>query len=258
MRLIGGCSIKAYARSFLRSLTGFARRGRSHESAASETGRLSHRELSETGRRPSETNMPRQSAVLAPRPIDLFVVWTTAAIQATGGGRTGQLNAYNLIVGSRRWISAEAWAECWGICQIAPGVNIMAMALLTGSRLSGLPGAGASLVGLLAPSIVATIILTRLYSGIEGTRLVQSGLHGLIAAALATSLLMSWRLANPIIRASRSRGAGVVSVALLVMVSCAVLIRTTQVPAFLLLLGGGIAMGITQWLDGRRPRSIDR
>jgi chromate transporter len=88
-----------------------------------------------------------------PKAFELLIVWLRAASQAIGGGGSGVLTAYNLMVDSRRWLSAESWAECWAICQIVPGVNIMAMALLTGSRLAGWPGAVASLTGLVGPSL---------------------------------------------------------------------------------------------------------
>jgi chromate transporter len=178
-----------------------------------------------------------------------------AAAQAVGGGGGSQLSSYNSIVVSRRWISPETWAECWGICQVVPGVNIIAMALLTGSRLAGLRGAGASLAGLVVPGVVAVLLTTALYSRVQGTELVHSGLHGLVAAAAAATVLVSWRVGSPVIRASAAHGRAVIVVAALVLVVSAVLIRTTEVPVFALLLAGGSAMAIAMWLSARRAKS---
>jgi chromate transporter len=189
-----------------------------------------------------------QSKAQPARPVDLLILWMQAAAQAVGGGGTGQLYAYNVMVVSRRWISPETWAECWGICQIVPGVNIIAMALLTGVRLGGLWGAGASFAGLVVPGIVATVLITGLYNRLQGTQLVHSGLHGLMAAAAAASIVMSWRLAAPVMRASAVHGRWVIAVAMLIVVSSAILIRATQAPVFVLLLAGGGAMAITMWL----------
>jgi len=179
------------------------------------------------------------------------MVWMKAAGQAIGGGGSGVLTAYNAMVAARGWLSAESWAECWAICQIVPGVNIMAMALLTGSRLAGWPGAVASLAGLVGPSVVATLLITIVYSRVQGLHVVQSGLHGLMAAAAAGSIMFSWRLASPAVRASLARGRLVFSVGLVIVVASAVLVRTTQVPVFVMLLTGGGAMGLTLWLDDR-------
>lgn len=175
-----------------------------------------------------------------------------AATQAVGGGGVGQLYAYNVMVVSRHWLSPETWAECWGICQIVPGVNMIAMALLTGARLAGVRGAGASIAGLVVPSTVATVLISALYGRVQGNPLVHSGLHGLMAAAAAASILMSWRLGTPVIRASAVHGRWVLAVSVLVAASAAVLLSTTHLPVFVLLLGGGSAMAITLWLADRR------
>ena len=193
--------------------------------------------------------------VIPARPIELLTVWMRAAAQAIGGGGSGVLSAYNTIVESRGWLSAESWSECWAICQIVPGVNIMAMALLTGSRLAGWRGALASLAGLVGPSIVATLAITVLYSRVQDLRLIQSGLHGVMAAAAAGSIVFSWRLARPAIRASWLRGAWTRGVTAVTVIGSAVLVHLTQVPVFVLLLTGGGAMGLTMWLGNRRARS---
>ena len=193
----------------------------------------------------------------SPRPLELFVVWMKASAQAVGGGGSGQLGAYNAVVTSRGWFSPEAWAECWGICQIVPGVNIIGMALLTGSRLAGFSGAGASLAGLVAPNVVLTLLLTALYTHVQGTPLLQAGLHGLMAAAAAASFLSSWRLARPVVRATAAQGRAALGVAVLILLAAAVLVRTTDVPVFGLLLAGGCAMAATQVVVGHMKRNQD-
>src|SRR5580704_8426039 len=93
-------------------------------------------------------------------PLQLFVVWLKAAGQGVGGAGTSGLSAYNDLVISRDWISADEWAECWAVCQLAPGVTTIAMALLTGSRLGRAAGAAASFAGLVVPSLFVTLLLT--------------------------------------------------------------------------------------------------
>jgi chromate transporter len=200
------------------------------------------------------TRLGGESEASAARPLDLFVIWMRAAAQAVGGGGGSQLSSYNSIVITRRWISPAIWAECWGICQVVPGVNIIAMALLTGSRLGGLRGAGASVAGLVIPGVVAVLVTTALYSRVQATQLVHSGLHGLVAAAAAATVLASWRVGSPVIRASAIHGRAVVAVATVVLIASAVLIRATEIPVFALLLAGGCAMAIAMWLSERRAK----
>jgi chromate transporter len=200
------------------------------------------------------TRLGGEAGASTARPVDLFVVWLRAAAQAVGGGGGSLLSSYNSIVVTRRWISPAAWAECWGICQVVPGVNIIAMALLTGSRLAGARGAGASLVGLVIPGVVAVLVTTALYTRVQGAHLVHSGLHGLVAAAAAATVLASWRVGSPVMRASAAHGRAVIVVAALVLVVSAVLIRTTEIPVFALLLAGGCALAFAMWVSDHRAK----
>src|SRR6202049_975038 len=103
------------------------------------------------------------------------------------------------------------------MCQVVPGVNLIGMALLTGSRLAGRMGAGASVVGLVAPGVIVAFFVVMLYTRVQGTTLLQSGLHGLVAAAAAASFLNSWRLGRPVVRASASDGPAVLGMAVVVI-----------------------------------------
>jgi chromate transport protein ChrA len=185
---------------------------------------------------------------------ELFVVWLKAAAQGVGGAGTSGLSAYNDLVISREWISADEWAECWAICQLAPGVTTIAMALLTGVRLGRATGAAASFAGLVVPGLFATLVLTILYAKVQGTALLQSGLHGLFAAAVAATLVNSWRLGKPMVRASALQGRAVLAMAVLVSLVAAVLILVTDLPVFALLIGGGLVMAATLWVSDRRGR----
>jgi chromate transport protein ChrA len=188
----------------------------------------------------------------------LFLVWLKAAGQGVGGAGTSQLSAYNDLVIAREWMQSEEWAECWAICQLAPGVTTIAMALLTGARLGRTAGAAASMGGLVAPSLVIAVLLTGFYAGVQGTTLLQAGLHGLFAAAVAATLVNSWRLGKPVVRASALHGPAVLTVAVCIAVASAALILITDLPVFALLLGGGVVMAATLWLVERRARTAER
>jgi chromate transporter len=190
----------------------------------------------------------------APRARNLFLIWLTVAGQGVGGGGASQLSAYNAMVTRRRFFTAGEWAECWAVCQVVPGVNIIALALLTGSRLAGVLGAAASVAGLLGPSVVITMAIATVYTQIAGSSLLHATLHGIIAAGVAASFMNSWRLARPAMRASYSEGATIVVVALAIALTAAILIERTQLPVFALLLGGGAAMATTLWVASLRVR----
>jgi chromate transport protein ChrA len=191
-------------------------------------------------------------------PLQLFVVWLKAAGQGVGGAGTSGLSAYNDLVISRDWISADEWAECWAVCQLAPGVTTIAMALLTGSRLGRAAGAAASFAGLVVPSLFVTLLLTIVYAKVEGTPLLQAGLHGLFAAAVAATLVNSWRLGKPVLRVSALKSPILLAVAVFIAIGAAVLILTTDLPVFALLLCGGAVMAAALWVTEGRDHKASR
>jgi chromate transporter len=190
----------------------------------------------------------------APRARNLFLIWLTVAAQGVGGGGASQLSAYNAMVNSRRFFSAAEWADCWAVCQVVPGVNIVALALLTGSRLAGVLGAAVSIAGLLGPSVAVTLVIASVYTQIAGSSILHATLHGIIAAGTAASFMNSWRLARPAMRASYSEGATIVVVAIVIALTAAILIERTQLPVFALLLAGGSVMAGTLSLASVRSR----
>jgi chromate transporter len=190
----------------------------------------------------------------APRARNLFLIWLTVAAQGVGGGGASQLSAYNAMVNTRHFFSAGEWADCWAVCQVVPGVNIIALALLTGSRLAGALGAAASIAGLLGPSVAVTLAIAGVYTQIAGSSTLHAVLHGIIAAGAAASFMNSWRLARPAMRASYSEGATIVVVAIAIALTAAILIERTQLPVFALLLAGGSVMAATLFLASLRAR----
>jgi len=89
----------------------------------------------------------------APTTLRVCAVWARIGLQSFGGGQAVQLYAYRAFVQKRRWLTSAEWADAWGFCQLIPGINLLALAALTGSRLVGTAGALAGVVGLLAPGL---------------------------------------------------------------------------------------------------------
>jgi chromate transporter len=178
----------------------------------------------------------------APTTLCICAVWARIGLQSFGGGQAVQLYAYRAFVQKHRWLTGGEWADAWGFCQLIPGINLLALAALTGSRLAGVGGALAGVVGLLVPSVVVTILLAAGYARIGSGRLVVSAVHGVVAAALGIVLLNSYRLIRPGLASSRAEGRGVIAVAVGVCAGSAVMVLLGATPIAYLLLGGGAAM----------------
>jgi chromate transporter len=196
-------------------------------------------ELSGPGPQDRASAPPAEEAATTLR---ICAVWARIGLQSFGGGQAVQLYAYRAFVQRRRWLTAAEWAHAWGFCQLIPGINLLALAAVTGSRLVGTAGALAGVVGVLAPSVIATILLAAGYARIGSGHLVASAIHGVVVAALGIVLVNSYRLISPGLARSRAEGRGVLAAALGVCASSAAMVLLGTTPVAYLLLGGGAVM----------------
>src|ERR1700756_2279449 len=97
----------------------------------------------------------------------LLWIWTVIGIQSFGGGSATLYLIRQVTVEQRGWLTDEEFTRYWGICQIAPGINILGLVLLIGFRVSGALGAALALAGLLLPSAAITAALTSIYASIQ-------------------------------------------------------------------------------------------
>ena len=195
-----------------------------------------------------------QAAAPQPTAIRLLLLWTVVGLQSFGGGQAVQLYAYEALVVSRAWITPDDWSRDWGICQVAPGVGLIALATLLGHRMTGIRGAFSSLFGLLVPSIIITVLLAAVYEQIRDVAIVQAGIHGLVMAATGGSLLVAVRIISPVLTASRARGSIALAGAYAVMLAAILLILETTLPLFIIIIGGAALLSAafvltSRWLE---------
>lgn len=174
-----------------------------------------------------------------PDAAGLLRIWTRIGLQSFGGGQAVQLYAYEELVVRKNWLRPEDWAEAWGICQMVPGVNVIAVAALTGHRLAGWVGVAAAVSGLIGPSFLITILMTAGFVHIRALRVVMTGLHGLVFAAAGGSVMVGFRLIWPLLGISRRESTITLAGGIAVVIGAALLALTGRVPLLVVLLGAG-------------------
>jgi chromate transporter len=188
---------------------------------------------------------------VTPTALRLLALWARIGIQSFGGGQSVLLYAYAAIVDRYHWYTPEAWSEDWALCQLAPGVNLIAFAALIGSRLVGRVGIVVSLVGLLVPSIAITVLMAALYLRIRDIKIVQGAVHGMLFGAVGGSVVNAIRLARPLLTASLRDGATVLIIAILAIPTCAIVASSGHLPIVVLLVAAGSVMSATVWASRR-------
>jgi chromate transporter len=127
--------------------------------------------------------MPSQTTVSLSA---LFVAFLKVAFHGLGGGLVW---ARRIAVEQHRWMSEEAFTDILGICQFMPGPNIVGIAVCTGAKLRGLPGAVAAACGFVLIPLTIGFLIGVLYLSHAHIGALQNVLGG--ASAVAAGLLIA-------------------------------------------------------------------
>lgn len=113
-------------------------------------------------------------------PGELFVVFTTLALQGFGGVLAV---AQRVLCEQKRWLTREQFVEILAIGQVLPGPNVCNIALMIGDRFFGLRGAFAALGGMIAIPLVIVLLVTAAYSHFATVPAVAGALKGMGAVS---------------------------------------------------------------------------
>lgn len=105
-----------------------------------------------------------------------------------------------MLVEERRWVGADEFADLLGLCQFLPGGNVINLSVAVGLRFRGVPGAVASLIGLLAAPALVVVLLGAVYDRFADHPAVRHAFAGLAAAAAGMLIGLAAKLAWPLLR----------------------------------------------------------
>ena len=106
--------------------------------------------------------------------------------------------ARRMIVERRRWLAATEFTDLLAFCQFLPGPNICNMSIALGRRFHGLPGAFASIMGLMAVPMLVVMALGAFYGRFGGLPVVAHAFAGLAAAGSGLVLATAIKLSLPL------------------------------------------------------------
>jgi chromate transporter len=111
---------------------------------------------------------------------DLFFSFTILALQGFGGVLAV---VQREMVEKKRWMTREEFVEEWAVAQIMPGPNVINLSIMLGARYFGLPGAMASLAGMLFFPLMVVLGLALVYGHYADNVHVAGALRGMGAVA---------------------------------------------------------------------------
>src|SRR5437588_10925558 len=116
---------------------------------------------------PDKGTGPAPPAPPRAAPWLILRTWFTFGLHSFGGGATTLTLIRRAVVDRYGWLSEAEFTREWTLCQLAPGINLLALAILIGRRLDGARGIALALVGLLLPSAALTVLITAGYASVQ-------------------------------------------------------------------------------------------
>lgn len=177
----------------------------------------------------------------------LFCTWLKIGFTSFGGGAVTQYLIQENFIYRHKWISEDEYANIIAMCQITPGMNIIANTILIGKKLAGWLGILVSLVGLILPSAAITVGISAIYVNINQFSRAQSGLRTVFAAIAGISLATNWRNVKPIFVKNHRRGSAAFLITIGIVLSSALIYIFLNPPVFILYILGGLCGAVAYW-----------
>jgi chromate transporter len=193
----------------------------------------------------------------SPSPSRLLLIWLGIGVQSFGGGSATLYLIRRAAVERHGWLTDEEFTRYWGICQIAPGINILGLVILIGWRVARALGVAMALSGLLLPSAVITVVLTAVYTNIKQAPVVRAALTGVVPATVGLGLLLTYTMVRPQLGAAWREGRASTAVAVALLLGSTLTTALAHAPVLAVLWGVGGLSALAQWQRAagwRRPR----
>jgi chromate transporter len=150
---------------------------------------------------------------------------------------------YRNFVSERKWMTPDEFAEDWAIIQFAPGINLIALAVTIGRRFGGAAGIAVSVLGMLAPAVAITVVMTALYVQVRDQPAVAGALRGITPALVGLSVAFLWRLLKAPLGALKEQGAPAFAFGV-VLIAIAAAMTFAGMPVLLAYLAGAVGLGV--------------
>jgi chromate transporter len=154
---------------------------------------------------------------------ELAKIFVAVGTQSVGGGASTLFLLRRFLVERHRLISEREFNEAWALCQLSPGIHLVALAGLLGQRIAGSRGVIVAVCGMMVPAAVITAAMTAAYGVIADHPLAHAALAGMAPATGG----MTIGLAIVLVRGARRHGPRAVVDAAVVIAAFAVLLLTT-------------------------------
>lgn len=158
----------------------------------------------------------------------LFSHFAVLSLLAVGGANAVVSDVQRVVVAEQHWLTEAQFTASVALAQAAPGPNLLFIAVI-GYRVAGVAGVVAAMVGMMLPSSLLAISVSRWSERNRDSRGLRAFTTGLAPMTIGLLLSTGWVLLAPL-RSDIARTGW-----------------WSQAPALLLLAGVVLAMWRTKW-----------
>ena len=176
--------------------------------------------------------------------------WFDISTQSFGGGTSTLFMIRRVLVDRLHWITLREFTEAWALCQLSPGVHLVALAGLLGQRIAGVRGVLVSVAGLMVPAAIITAVLTAGFGQIAQHPLTIAALAGIAPVSGGMAIGLALATAGSVMQ----RGRLVVIDVAVVVAAFTVLLANAQLTIAVILVA---ALFGALFLGRKRPTSTD-
>jgi chromate transporter len=126
----------------------------------------------------------------------LFVHFLMLSLLAIGGAISTAPDMHRYLVVEQGWLSDAQFTSSIALAQAAPGPNVTFVAVL-GYNVAGLPGAAATLLGIMLPSTTLAFGAMRWARDRRDSLIVRAFVAGMAPLTIGLIVATGWLLAEP-------------------------------------------------------------
>ncbi len=181
---------------------------------------------------------------------ELARAWFDISTQSFGGGTSTLFMIRRVLVDRLRWITLREFTEAWALCQLSPGIHLVALAGLLGQRIAGARGVLISVAGLMVPAAIITAVLTAGFGQIAQHPLTIAALAGIAPVSGGMAIGLALATAGSVMQ----RGRLIIIDVAVVVAAFTVLLANAQLTIAVILVAGLFG---ALFLGRKRPTSTD-
>lgn len=172
--------------------------------------------------------------------LEVFLRFLVLSLLSIGGAMSTAPEMHRYLVVERGWLGEADFTTAIALAQAAPGPNVLFVPVL-GFQVAGIPGAVAALVGILLPSTLLSLGVSRWGATRRDTPLVRAFTAGLAPVTVGLVFATGWLLALPFIGDPAHRAGALALIGL----TAAATLKTKLAPIWMILVGAAAgALGL--------------